>query len=447
MSYKDSITYLYNLQRYGIKFGLNNTIQLMSLLDKPHIKFKSLHITGTNGKGSTAAMLASILQTAGYRIGLYTSPHLVSFTERIKINGRQIPEEKIVELTERIRNKVRSSKFEVQTLTPTFFEFTTALAFTYFAEEDVEIGVIEVGMGGRLDATNVITPLVSVITNVGYEHQEFLGSTLKQIAWEKAGIIKEDGTIVTAAEDEALEVIGEVCQNKGARLYQVGRDARYKVLQSGLSGLRIRYNGLKKQYDNLNVPLLGRHQGVNTTCALLTIECLNELGLNITEGHIRKGLKGTIWEGRLEIINRAPLILLDGAHNPSSAKRLGAFIKEMFSEGYDRLILVMGILKDKDIPSILKELVPLSETVIITRPAYSRAAEPLMLKKETDQYNKKVLIKEKIPGAIECAKGIAGKRDIICITGSLYTVGEAKEYFAHIQRDREIIKALPGLKG
>ncbi len=447
MSYQNSIAYLYNLQRYGIKFGLTNTIRLMSLLGNPHRKFKSLHITGTNGKGSTAAMLASILQAAGYRVGLYTSPHLLSFTERIRINGEQIQEERVVELTERIRNKVQSSKFKVQTLTPTFFEFTTAIAFTYFAEEDVEIGVIEVGMGGRLDATNVITPLVSVITNVGYEHQEFLGDTLKKIASEKAGIIKEGGVVVTAADEEALEVIGEVCRDKGARLYQVGRDARCEVLQSSLSGLRIRYTGLNRQYDNLDIPLLGRHQGVNAACALLTVELLSDRGINIAEDQISKGLKDTVWEGRLEIIGRNPLILLDGAHNPSSAKRLGAFIREALSEGYDRLILVIGIMKDKDIPSILKELVPISEMVIITRPDYSRAAEPLMFKKDIDRFGKEVLVEEKIPRAIDCAKGIAGERDIICITGSLYTVGEVKAYFTQLRKGRDTVRALPGLRG
>lgn len=452
MDYQDTIRYLYNLQKYGIKFGLENTVRLMSLMDNPHLKFKSIHIAGTNGKGSTSAMIASVLQEAGYKVGIYTSPHLVSFTERIKINKREIAEEKVIEMTDEIRGRLAAievSDCRDKTISPTFFEFTTTMAYTYFAEEKIDIAVIEAGMGGRLDSTNVINPIVSVITPIDYDHKEFLGNTIKDIAHEKAGIIKENGRVVSSPQhDEALDVIRDVSQNKMARLLVVNKDATFIEKACSLDGCRFDYKGIKGDFKDIVINLPGRHQILNAAAALLTIEILCEAGVEAGEAIIREGLRKARWDGRLEIPFREPLIILDGAHNPAAARRLKEFLQEFVNN--KRIVLVLGILSDKDIDGILSELIPISEKIIVTRPDYYRAAGPYDLKDRIKRYGKDAVIADNIPDAIRYAKGEAGSDTAICITGSLFTVGEAKAFFSNAApafRISPIIEGLAGLRG
>ncbi|MFZ3064500.1 MAG: folylpolyglutamate synthase/dihydrofolate synthase family protein [Nitrospirota bacterium] len=428
MSYQDTINYLYNLQKYGIKFGLENTNKLMALMDNPHLKFNSIHIAGTNGKGSVSAMLASVLQEAGYKVGLYTSPHLVNFTERIRINGKEISEDKVIELTDEIRSRLSASDIADcgdREFTPTFFEFTTTMAFTYFAEENIDIAVIETGMGGRLDSTNVIKPLISVITPIDYDHKEFLGDTISAIANEKAGVIKENGLVVSSPQcSEAEKIIWEMSQIRDAQLFVVGKDASAAEIGCDIDGCRFDYKGIENEFKNLLISLAGRHQIQNAATALLAIEAL---GLKINETAIREGLGKTKWPGRLEIVSREPMIILDGAHNPAAAKRLKEFLIELAND--KKIILVLGILADKDISGIVSELTPITENIILTKPDYYRASDPERVKGLVKDHS--AVIINNIPDAIMHAKEIAMPDDIICITGSLFTVGEAKAFFSN----------------
>ena len=440
MSYQDTINYLYNLQKYGIKFGLENTNKLMALMDNPYLKFKSIHIAGTNGKGSVSAMLASVLQEAGYKVGLYTSPHLINFTERIRINGKEISEARVIEFTDEIRNRLAAADIADcgdREFTPTFFEFTTTIAFTYFAEENVDIAVIETGMGGRLDSTNVIKPLVSVITQIAYDHKEFLGDTIQKIANEKAGIIKEEGIVVSSPQNnEAMDLLKTVAREKGARLFAADKDTSVAEKQCNLEGCIFDYKGIKNVFKDLLISLAGRHQMQNAATALLALEAL---GLKINEAAIREGLRKTKWPGRLEIVEREPLIILDGAHNPAAAGRLKEFLLEFAND--KKIILVLGILADKDITGIISELSPIAGNIILTKPEYYRASDPERIKGLIKEHS--AVIINNIPDAIMHAKEIAMPDDIICITGSLFTVGEAKAFLSNPSS----VKLMAGLRG
>jgi dihydrofolate synthase / folylpolyglutamate synthase len=426
-SYQQAVDYLYRLQWHGNKLGLENIRQILNDLKDPQERYRSVHIAGTNGKGSTAALITSVLQAQGYRTGLYTSPHLVDFSERIRVNGTPIAHEDVARLTDKITQLTASNL----RLTPTFFEFTTAMAFSFFAESDVDIAVIEVGMGGRLDATNVITPLVSVITNIQYDHQVYLGDSLAKIAFEKAGIVKQNVPTVTATtEPEAYQVIARVCGERQSRLYRLGDE----FCVEGSSPEDFLYRGIHQSWAHLSMGLLGQHQLKNAACALVTAELLSGQGLTITETSIRDGFRSVQWEGRLEPIESpgGPLILLDGAHNPAGAEALRNYLYELKTKRGGKLFIVLGILQDKDIRAVLKQLVPLADEVILTRPDYHRAASLADLEMAALSLGVPVTLRERVYQAVELAKTKAGPEDCICITGSLFTVGEARATLKHL---------------
>lgn len=423
MSYKDAISYLYDLQWHGIKLGLSNIIRIMELLGNPQDDLKTIHIGGTNGKGSTASIIASILRSSGYRVGLYTSPHLIDFRERIRIDGVNIDEKDVADLAKEIREIAGETQ-----LKPTFFEFTTAMAFYYFSKMKVDLAVIEVGMGGRFDATNVIAPLASVITNVDLDHQEYLGNTISDIALEKAGIIKKGVPIVSASDNKAaLSVISDRCREAGSRLYLYGRE----YCTEGYYPEDFRYCGIEEGYSSLASPLLGDHQMLNVSCALATVELLMKYGIDIHEDGIREGLRLARWEGRLEVIQKDPLLILDGAHNRSGAAALAQYLSSTKAKSR-RLILIIGIMKDKDIGAILSHLIPISDEVIITRPDYHRAAGSEQIIRHISSYPVSTRVEEGVPASIDLAKSLAGLNDIICVTGSLFTVGEARAYLTNV---------------
>lgn len=416
MGYQSSLTYLYNLQKYGIKFGLASITKLLSALGNPHQKLPCVHIAGTNGKGSTAAFISSILSEAGYKTGLYTSPHLISFTERIKINNIEISRKNVVRLTEIVR------ECAVHLKSITFFEFVTAMAFTYFAEQKVDCAVIETGMGGRLDATNVITPLFSIITNISREHEFFLGSTILQIAREKAGIIKRKGVLLTAVRQPAvLKLFRQRCRQLKAVMFVMGRDF---VLQTQAND-SLAYQGLRCGMLNLRLGLKGAHQIVNGALALAAVEILCQKGFIIPAGSVRRGLKQVHWPGRIEAAQKQPLILFDGAHNPAAMRCLKQSILSDFD--YKRLTLVLGIMGDKDIRSMLREIVPIANRVILCRPRMERAAPTAALANMLDHQRVNYIEFQSVGEALEQALAESGSRDLICVTGSLFTVGEAKE--------------------
>ncbi len=445
MAYQDTIEYLFGLQKHGIKLGLANSFALMELLGGPHKKYRSVHIAGTNGKGSTASFLSSILQAAGFRVGLYTSPHLVHFTERIRINNVRIAEERVVDLAQRVREAcgLIGAEGGRKQFSPTFFEVTTAMAFAYFAEEDIDIAVVEVGMGGRLDSTNVITPLVSIITNIDLEHTEFLGDTREQIASEKAGIIKERVPVVTGVtQPGVIEVLESEAAAKRAPLYRISKDFRAENIIAGPRQV-FDYQGIKGALPSLRIHMLGRHQIDNASLALAAVECMRNAGLAIEESAFRRGLGQTLWEGRMERLSERPDIYVDGAHNPASARVIARSMAEM-KRAYRKLVLIIGILADKDYGGIIDELVPLADHVVVTRPQYSRAMDVSTLASEIKARHGSVDTTGSVEEAIRAAEKAASGDDLILITGSLYVVGDAKAALVH---DVHRFHALDGLKG
>jgi dihydrofolate synthase / folylpolyglutamate synthase len=447
-SYQKTIDYLFNLQKHGIKLELSNSFRLMELMNNPHGAFPSLHVAGTNGKGSTAAFLSGMLQAAGYRVGLYTSPHLVDFTERIRINNVPIPEAAVVRLAAQLQEAYHtdSPAGDSYAIDPTFFEVTTALAFTYFAEEGIDIAVVETGMGGRLDSTNVITPLVSVITNIDLEHREYLGNTLGEIAAEKAGIIKATVPVVTGViQSEAVTVLLREAAAQQAPVYRLRRDFMPEAIILGREQT-FDYHGLACSYPDLRISMLGAYQVDNACLALAALECLRNSGFLVDEQAIRRGLEQTHWEGRMERVAVRPDIYLDGAHNPASAKRLGETLKTM-KPAYQKMVLVVGILADKDHQQMISELVPLADHVVVTKPRYFRALDDRALATEIRALHSSVDHADSIESALAKVKMMVTPDDLILITGSLYLVGEARTFFHPLTPNASRTGALSGLKG
>jgi dihydrofolate synthase/folylpolyglutamate synthase len=424
MDYKDTIEYLFNLKIYGMSLGLERIEYLLKVLGSPHKDLKAIHITGTNGKGSVGAMLSSILHSAGYKVGLFTSPHLVSFEERIVVNGKRIPKERLCSLMERIKpiaeSMTKNGKFDH----PTFFEVATAMAFEHFSEEEVDYAVLEVGLGGRLDATNVITPLVSVITTIALDHTHVLGTSLEEVAREKAGIIKSGVPVVTGIEDEViLGLIKKICKEKKCEVYASKEKGKYTLKEADLDAqiFDIEVNDIR--YKSFKIHLLGEHQLKNALTVGLTIEVLKRKGINIQEKSVRKGFETTRWPGRLEIVQENPTVILDCAHNPAGMKALRSALEQLFRG--KKVTFVMGIMRDKDIHGIVKEITSMADNIIITKPTFERAAEPEIIEREAKKYCNNVLIKSGVEDAVSYALKNAAKNDIICITGSIFNVGEA----------------------
>ncbi|MEK6526276.1 MAG: folylpolyglutamate synthase/dihydrofolate synthase family protein [Nitrospirota bacterium] len=418
MSYSASIGFLYGLQKHGIKLGLETIEVMLARLGRPHDRYRTLHIGGTNGKGSTATMAAAVLQASGYRVGLYTSPHLVDFRERIRVNGDPISEECVSELIARLQEVIGSS------LQPTFFEFTTALAFQYFFDSGVDVAVVEVGMGGRFDATTAIAPLVSVITTVALDHQEYLGHTVGAIAFEKAGIIKHGVPVVVGRlSQEAAHVIGRITSEREAPLYRLPSDFRANgdILED------FRYEGVQVSYTGLSCPLPGAHQLDNAACALAMLELAAAWGLPHSEASVRAGLSAVCWEGRLEIVERHPLLLLDGAHNPAAAEAVAAYLAHYrHDHPRSRIILVIGMMREKDREGFLRIVLPLADEVVVTQVQIPRAASVRELCASLGERADAAHVASLPADALSLARRLATVEDVICVTGSLMLVGEVK---------------------
>jgi len=391
MKLDNTTEYLYGLQKFGIKLGLDNISRIMSTLGNPEKKLKIIHIAGTNGKGSCCAMIDSILQQAGYKVGRYTSPHLVKFNERITINNINITDAELISITKKIRESISKE------IIPTFFEFTTAMAFLYFKKENVDFAIMEVGLGGRYDATNITIPLVSIITSISKDHTIHLGKTIKKIAREKAGIIKEKIPVITSTKGTALKVIKDICiKNKSALTIAKKTDSR-----------------------NYQPPLQGDYQKLNTAIVIKTIEILD---LDIDKSTIKQGLKNTKWPGRLEFIENN--LLLDCAHNPESFKELEKFITQKSSK-FKKINLILGILKDKDYKRMIKEISPILDLVIITEPKDKNALKAELIEKEIKKYKIPFRITKNIRDAIKQGRKITTNKDLLVISGSIYLLGEA----------------------
>lgn len=411
--YSEALEYLYSLEKLGIVFGLENIKWLLNIIGKPQGVFRAIHIGGTNGKGSVASMLSWMLKLAGYRVGKYTSPHLVSFRERITINEEEITEEEVAELTADMRQEIER---EDPDRPFTFFDFTTALAFEYFRRRHVDLALVEVGLGGRLDSTNVVQSLITVITNVTRDHMDYLGDTITDIAKEKAGIIKDGVPVVTGAVDGPRRIIEETAGRLGSPVYVMGRDFSYEKK----GDQTMSYAGLSGARDDLFINLKGDHQFANAAVALCAAELLSSSGYEIGAEHMRRGLAGVTWPGRIEVMREKPAIVVDGAHNIEGISALVQFLTSRFPDR--RKILVFGVMRDKEYKKMLALLAPLADTTILTKPGLERALSPVDLGKCVDRG----IIMENVRAALGTAKAMATEGDVIVITGSLYLVGEAR---------------------
>jgi dihydrofolate synthase/folylpolyglutamate synthase len=406
-------------------WDLRRVEALLGRLDNPHLKSKTVHIAGSKGKGSTAAMTASVLAKAGYATGLFTSPHLHFYNERIRINDRLISNEEIVKIVTRIKPEVEAVNREATYGKLTTFEVTTAVGFYYFAQKKADFQVIEVGLGGRLDATNVVKPEVCIITPISYEHTDLLGNTLEAIAGEKAGIIKNNGIVVSSPQvAEADTAIASVCRQQGAKLIRVGQDVTYKRLKFDDTEQSLIVNGRLGSYE-FTIPLLGQYQLANAATAVAALEVLMEKGNKIPTESIVQGMRDVTWEGRIQVLNRHPLVIVDGAHNRDSAQKLRQALEQYFK--FDKAILIIGMSSDKDLAGIVEELIPIFKTVIVTRSIHPRAMLTAPIAAEFKKHGIIAQETDDISVALPLALRLAGKIDMICITGSLFVVAGAIE--------------------
>lgn len=423
MTYEESLDYLSNLCKFGINLGLARIEKLLELMDHPERRFKTIHVTGTNGKGSTTAMLASILKAAGIKTGMYTSPHLVNYTERMMINGLEISPTQFaaaIEYTSQFVHEVVRQKLGQ----PTEFEILTAAAFHYFSVCGVEYAVIEVGLGGLLDSTNVIVPEVAVITNVSLDHIKQCGNSIIDIACHKAGIIKQGVPLITAAQGPALDVIRRIAKEKSAKIYIHGQDfsaefagqveARQKVV------LEVAGQG---NIGTFIVNLLGHHQVKNCAVAVMAALQLAKQEQRMTLAVIQKGLLEVCWPGRFEVIHGHPTIIIDGAHNQDGAKGLRENLNGFYPQ--QEIVFLLGILQDKDVTAIVKELIGPADKVVVVAPLSERAGEPQDIAREIQAAH--VETADSIMEGLERTHILAGDKGVICIAGSLYLVGAARE--------------------
>lgn len=421
MSYQKAITELFSLRRFGIKPGLKNIQNLLAALGNPHESLNVIHVAGTNGKGSTAAFLQSLLASAHYRTGLYTSPHLIDFCERIRINQTQISRNHVVKLIQTIKNTCRRADLK----NITFFEFATAMAFLYFKQKGADPVILETGLGGRLDSTNIIDPVCTIISNVSLEHQKYLGRTIAEITIEKAGIIKKNRPLVCGiSQPDARMIIKSVCKKNSSPLYLMNKDFRARAC----SGDLFNYKSHKSEIREIKCPLKGSHQLENASLAIKAAEILQDKGYKITDQHITGGIARTFWPGRLETVSLQPRIILDGAHNPSAWKCLKTVIeKELL---FNKLFLIIGVLEDKNISKLLKLLPPLAHKTLFCKPTVERAAGKEILKKYiVFSDNNRLFWYDNPDTALKAALTETTPEDLILVTGSLFTVGEIRQQF------------------
>ena len=425
-AYQQCLDRIYKLGRFGIKLELETIENILRLLNHPQKNYRIVHVAGTNGKGSTASYIASILRKAGFSTGVYTSPHLIRFNERIVVDGKEITNDEVVKAYEAV-NAVDIGKRRA-----TFFEIATAMGFYHFSKADVEWAVIETGMGGRFDATNIVRPQVSVITNLSIEHTDYLGATIKDLANEKGGIIKKKVPLVTAvSQPSGHDVIKKLAAKNDSLIYQYKKEfsARKNPNQDTYT-----YKGIFSRYERLTKPLPGDHQKENLSLAIAACELIFNSLKNVdpryrlTPDIVKDGISATRWPGRLEVVMEHPKVIVDGAHNLKAAKVLGRYLTDRFID--TKLTLVLGILDDKPYEKMLESLLPCADRIIVTKAKIDRSIEPETLKKTIEKITDvPVSIVEDVKEAVSNAIELSESDDAVCIAGSLYVAGEAKEKF------------------
>lgn len=418
MTYQETLEFIHSVCWKGSRPGLERTIELLTFMGNPEKKLKFVHIAGTNGKGSTASMTANILEKAGYTVGLYTSPYIFTFNERMRVNGENISDEELVEVTEFVKPLA-----EKMTDTPTEFELVTCIAFEYFYRKRCDIVVLEVGMGGELDSTNVIdSPEVAVITNIGLDHTDFLGDTLEKIAETKSKIIKENSIAVLYPSTEGVKrVVEKRCLDVVAKL----KIAEFQEMKSGnasLSGQLFDF----KEFKSVKLPLLGKHQLNNTATVFAVIDALREKGWNITDESIREGIETVRWQGRFELVSQNPIFIVDGGHNPQCAAALFENVKSYL--GDKKLVVLTGVLADKDYDSMYADMATLTSEFVTITPPNPRALSATKLAEYLTRFGKPVTYAETIGEGVKLAKIKAGENGAVLAYGSLYMVADIENY-------------------
>lgn len=425
MDYEEALDFINGAEGLGSKLGLKTIKRLMNELGNPQKDLKYIHIAGTNGKGSTASYISKILEESGYRVGVFTSPYLERFNERIQINGKDIPDETFAKITENVKEKTEKMVSEGFPH-PTVFELITAISFLYFKEENVDFVVLEVGLGGRLDSTNIIdSSLLSIITTIDYDHMNVLGDSLYEIGREKAGIIKEKGTVLSYPQkDEVLKALRETAKDKNAD-FSVCPIENINVKELNEYGAVFDFKYKNDIFKNIKINLLGLHQVYNASLAISAIAILRNKGfIRTSNEEIKRGLTNTFWKGRLEVLRRKPIFVIDGAHNLQGIETL---IKSLELFKYNRLILGMSILKDKDSSHMVENIAPLADEIIITEINSPRKMEAENLAKEVEKVNDNIIIEKDIRKAIEKSLNIANKDDLIVFAGSIYLIGDVRK--------------------
>ena len=423
MNYEEAMEYIHGTLKFGSRLGLESIGKLMDFMGNPQKKLRFVHVAGTNGKGSTTSFISNILICAGYKTGIFTSPYIQRFTERIKINNNEIDLKELTEIINFVKSKIdimTDEGFEH----PTEFEIITAVAFEYFYRNNCDIVVLEVGLGGRYDSTNVIeAPEVCVITTISLDHTDRLGNTIAEIAYQKAGIIKSNcDTVIYPQKSEAEEVFEEVCKTQNAVLHKTCLDT-LKLIEYSLEGQLFNY----KNYKNLNIRLLGDHQMSNAALAIDACEILFNKGFNIDYNNIKEGLSKTSWPGRLEIINKNPLILIDGAHNFEGGQALNAALDKYYAE--KNKIFIVGFLKDKDYQKTMDMLAKKAKLIITVTPNNERALQSNELATVLNQYSDNVMDGVTLENSLKLAYMNIDEHSIICVFGSLYMIGEIRKLY------------------
>jgi len=411
---RKNIEYVENIKRFGIRPGLERMKKIMQVLGNPQKSFRSIHITGTNGKGSTTTLTSQILKEAGYKVGLYLSPYVNKFNERIQINNKMITNRELDILITKVRIKLTKNNINA-----TFFEFITAAAFLYFAEKDIDLAVIEVGMGGGLDATNITNSIISVITNISLDHEKYLGNTKEKIAKEKAGIIKKDQIFITSEEDKEIRnIFWNICKKNNTKPIYVFDIIKARQLKQDFKYQEFSTRGILN--ENFNLSLLGPHQIKNALTAIVIAHELKKLGKKIALPDIKRALERTKIPGRMEIISKKPLIIIDGAHNPHGITALARFISRI----KNTKTLIIASSDDKNSKEMLKIISPYFQNIIVTKGKF-KPKDPRIVAKEAMTYTNNVFVFEEIDKAIKKAKEITKSNEVILITGSLYMIGGA----------------------
>lgn len=424
MKYIDALAYINDKDKFGSRLGLSSISKLMELLGNPQDYLKVIHVTGTNGKGSTSSYLSSCIQSAGYDVGLFTSPYLERFNERIQVNGIDIPDDILGKITSQVK-EAADEMVKLGLEHPTTFEIITAIGFIYFQDMKTDYVVLEVGLGGRYDSTNVIKDsYASVITSIDYDHMKELGDTLGEIAYQKAGIIKENGVVISyEQEQEAWDVVNEVAIELGAKVY-ISNKNNIEITSESDTGNTFNYRYENQNLESIKTSMIGEYQVYNASLAITTLLVLRDKGLiNITNDNIYKGILNTKWNGRLEVLKREPIFLIDGAHNVQGMNHLAKAL-ELFT--YDKLILGIGILKDKDVDHMIEKLIPLADIIVSTEVNMPRKLDAEELASKISKYNETIYIEKDIKKAIDKAYSLANKNDLILFGGSLYLIGEVR---------------------